>query len=261
MGNYESLRSTFNSAAEEYDAIRPGYPPALIEDVLALAATPKGGRALEIGCGTGQATLPFAQRGLQILCLDIGPDLLAIAAKKLQNYPQVRFKLKSFEQWPAQVGKFDLIYSATAFHWVPREIGYPKAALALKPGGALAVFANLHPHPYTGFPLEVQDIYARLFPNWQDPANQPSTEEEIAEQEAYIRATGLFSSVTVRTYAWSQTYSTADHLRLLSTYSDHINLEPDSRARLYEALAERIEQRYHGRVERPYLSVLYLAKK
>ena len=60
-------------------------------------------------------------------------------------------------------------YSATAFHWIPREIGYAKAAQALKPGGALAVFSNQHPRPYTGFFDEVEPIYRQIVPEWSDP--------------------------------------------------------------------------------------------
>jgi hypothetical protein len=65
----------------------------------------------------------------------------------------------------------------------------------------------------------------------------------------------------VRTYPWSVTYTTAEHLALLNTYSDHLALPEDRRLALLQAIADLIERRYGGKIERPYLSVLYLAQK
>ena len=56
------LRQTFNQAAERYDRARPTYPPALFDDLARLAGIGPGCRVLEIGCGTGQATVPLAER-------------------------------------------------------------------------------------------------------------------------------------------------------------------------------------------------------
>ncbi|RPJ40499.1 MAG: class I SAM-dependent methyltransferase [Chloroflexi bacterium] len=257
----DSLRSTFNSAADDYNRIRPGYPDQVFADIVSLSGIPQGGAVLEIGCGTGQATLPLARLGYPILCLDIGPNLLAIAAENLRAYPEVRFHNIAFEQWPVEAGHFDLVFSATAFHWIPPEIGYAKSALALKPGGALAVFSNQQPLPPIGFFDEVQPVYRRLVPEWKGPAEKISIEREIQAQVRTISDTQLFRSVIVRTYPWSQTYTTDEYLRLLSTYSDHIQLEDNRRRGLYQAIGDLIEQRYGGLVERPYLTVLYLSLK
>jgi len=255
------LRASFNQAAREYDAVRPGYPPELIEDVIRLSAIPQGGRILEIGCGTGKATLPFARRGYEMLCLDIGPDLLAVAAENLREFPKVRFQKTAFEDWPEQPEYFDLIIAATAFHWVPPETGYPKSARALKPGGSLAIFLNEHPRPSSGFFEEVNAVYRQVSPVMGRPAARPNTEEVIGQRQAEVLATGLFSSVTVRTYPWTATYSTRDYIRLLNTYSDHLTLDEDRRRTLYQGIASLIDERYGGKVEKEYLAVLYLAKK
>jgi SAM-dependent methyltransferase len=60
------LRETFAEAAELYDRARPGYSAALFSDLAELACIGPGCRVLEIGCGTGQATLPLAERGCEI---------------------------------------------------------------------------------------------------------------------------------------------------------------------------------------------------
>jgi SAM-dependent methyltransferase len=82
----EYLRTTFNNSAEWYDQVRPGYPEALIDDVIRLSAIPAGGQILEIGCGTGKATEMFASRRYAMLCLDIGVDLASAILQILRKY-------------------------------------------------------------------------------------------------------------------------------------------------------------------------------
>ncbi len=107
----------------------------------------------------------------------------------------------------------------------------------------------------------MQPVYRRLVPEWKGPAEKIGIEREIQAQVRTISDTQLFHSVIVRTYPWSQTYTTAEYLRLLSTYSDHIQLEENRRRGLYQAIGDLIERRYGGLVERPYLTVLYLSLK
>jgi protein-L-isoaspartate O-methyltransferase len=75
----ERRRSTFDEAAELYDRARPGYPAALFDDLVELAGIGPGSRVLEIGPGTGQATVPLAERGCRIVAVELGPQLAAVA--------------------------------------------------------------------------------------------------------------------------------------------------------------------------------------
>ncbi len=261
-GQNFALRSVFNEDAAAYDAIRPVYLPQLIEDVISFSQIPASGRILEVGCGTGQATLPFAQRGYAMLCVDIGEEMLIIARHKLKAFPQVSFWCGGFEDWPLEPGAFDLFISATAFHWIPREVGYPKAAAALKPNGTLAIFSNEHPRQGKFFE-EVQAVYARYHPSWRDgdPRKGPDTSEKIRELAGYMDSTHLFTPVTVRTYPWQQTYTTVEYLALLNTYSDNRAMEAGRRDGLFAGIADLIDQRFGGQVTKDYLAVLYLARK
>ena len=132
-------RESFNAIAEDYDAARPGYPDALVDDVVALSNLPDDGFILEVGCGTAQATLPFAQRGSRVTALDLGARMVALAREKLEPFPKVSVQQSSFEEFDAEAGSFDLVMAATAWHWVRPEVGYAKAARLLKPSGNLAI--------------------------------------------------------------------------------------------------------------------------
>ena len=56
------LRAGFDRAAEDYQRTRPVCPPELFDDLIELAGLRAGDRIVEIGCCTGQATVPLAER-------------------------------------------------------------------------------------------------------------------------------------------------------------------------------------------------------
>lgn len=256
-----AFRTSFDHVAEEYDAIRPGYPPALINDIVTMTALPVHARILEVGCGTGQATMPFAERGYQLTCLDLGGALLAIAQRKFAAYPQVHFHHVAFEDWISQPNMFDLVMSATAFHWVAPDIGYPKAADFLKDTGSLAIFSNEHRPPDPEFAADMYQLEQDIVPEWPDPRIGSDIEGAIAETTAMINTTQCFEPVIVKTYPWSQAYTTTEYLRLINTYSNYRSLVEDSRTRLFHGIADLLDRRYGGTITKDYLAVLYLARK
>jgi 16S rRNA A1518/A1519 N6-dimethyltransferase RsmA/KsgA/DIM1 with predicted DNA glycosylase/AP lyase activity len=76
-------RAIFDEDAELYDRMRPDYPDDLFDDLAALAGLQRGSRVLELGCGTGQATLPLARRGFAVTAIELGPRLAEVARRKL----------------------------------------------------------------------------------------------------------------------------------------------------------------------------------
>src|SRR5919199_6293135 len=98
--NNELLRTSFDEVALLYDQVRPGYPERLFDDVVALSGIPPQGRILEIGCGTGQATLPFARRGYQIQCVELGASMAAGSSPKPVGYSGVGFLGGALEGLP-----------------------------------------------------------------------------------------------------------------------------------------------------------------
>ena len=112
----KNIRSTFNQAALDYDKARPGYPDELIKDVLSLSGIPPKGRIIEVGCGTGQATLPLAELGYSLDCLDIGKDLVALAKEKCRTFPKVSFQVISFEDYSGKKEDYDLLIFDRSFH-------------------------------------------------------------------------------------------------------------------------------------------------
>ena len=260
-----SLRATFDEQAQLYDQARPGYPPQVFEDILGFSQIAPGGRILEIGCGTGKATLPFAQRGYHILCIELGANLAAVARRNLAPYPGVRVYTGAFEEWAVEPEAFDLAISATAFHWIDPAVRYHKAAQALRTDGTLALFWNQHVYSDAGaeFFAAAQQVYRREAPMLakEDVEPIPRAEQVPEPVKSEIEATNLFGPVTVRRYPWEESYDSASYIGLLNTYSGHLALDPDTRQRLFEGLAELIDSRFGGRITKGYLTILYLARR
>ena len=248
------LKSTFNSAAYLYEEMRPGYPAELIQDIVDLSEIPDQGNILEIGCGTGQATRSFAIRGYQMLCLDRGANLIEVAEQRFEKFSNISFVQSTFEDWRAD-RVFDIVISATAFHWIKPKVRYIRVRDALKSRGSLAVFSNRHVRKSEGFFAEVQKIYEKYY--------QPSKSRKMTPDESECPEPGIdaFSDPIWRKYPWSQTYTAEDYIRLLGTYSDHIALPEDNRERLFEGISNLINTRYEGTITKYYEAVLDFRKK
>jgi SAM-dependent methyltransferase len=260
----DRLRTTFDEAASLYDEVRPGYPEDLFDDTVSLSGIPAGGRILEIGCGTGQATVPLARRGYRIQCIELGENMAAVACRNLERYPNAEVRTGAFEESFLQEGEFDLAVSATAFHWLDPAVAYPKTARALRDGGSLALFWNVHVHSDAseGFFEAAQRIYEREAREiWDHKYEGPPRSDEVPDRTGEIESSGLFEAVTRRNYRWDKTYAAEGYLRVLNTYSGHRSLGDASRQRLYRGIADLIDNRFDGRIVKGYLTTLYVARR
>ena len=124
----------------------------------------------EIGGGTGKATALLARWGFSILCIEPGKNLAAVAARKLKDFSHVAFETVTFEDWQERPNEFDLVMSAQAFHWVPKEIGYAKAASVLKENGYLALFWNMYLDPKGEIYSDLSQVYQECAPELTGPS-------------------------------------------------------------------------------------------
>jgi SAM-dependent methyltransferase len=255
------LRVTFDEDAERYDRARPGYPPAVFDDLAELAGIGPGCRVLEIGCGTGQATVPLAERGCEIVAVELGAELAAVARRNLARFPAVQVVTAAFESWPLPPEPFDVVFSATAFHWIDPAVRVVKSADALRPGGTLATIDTNHVAGGTEqFFVDAQGCYER----W-DPATPPGMRlldpESIPMDAGEIVRSGRFEPPQFRRHAVDLRYTTASYIDVLLTYSGHRALEPAARCGLLDCISGLIDDRYGGQIVKRYLSELRVARR
>jgi SAM-dependent methyltransferase len=256
----EQLRQTFDRAARRYDRVRPGYPEALFDDLIALAGLAPGDRLLEVGCATGLATRPLARRGFRITCVELGADLAAVARRNLAGLG-VQVVRGQFEEWqPGE--RFSLVYAATAWHWIDPGVRYRRAWQALHPGGHLAFWAAQHVFPEDGDPFfaEIQDIYDEIGEGLPPGSGQPRP-GELPDDRAEIEASGLFAVIAVRQYDWERVYPAEEYIELLSTFSGHLAMADWKRNRLYGEIRRRLALRRDHSVRRHWGAVLQVARR
>jgi SAM-dependent methyltransferase len=257
------LSRTFDEDAELYDRARPGYPEELYDDLAELAGARAGSRVLEVGCGTGQATVPLAGRGCRITAVEAGPRMAAVARRNLAGAAAVQVVTAEFESWPLPVEPFDAVVSATAFHWIDPAVRMTRAADALRPGGALAVVRGQHVRGGSEeFFTEVQRCYERFDPD-TPPGLRPPAAAEIrgSDHAEEVARSGRFGPTVFRRYEQDLSYTTAEYLELLRTYSGHRALPGAARDGLLGCVAGLIDGRYGGRVTKRSLIELAVSQR
>lgn len=229
--NQKSRAVIFGDEAAAYDRYRPRYPAASIDHVLGLTDV---GSAVEVGAGTGIATADLARPGVEVLCLEPSAEMAGILRSR--NLVGVRIEVTTFEDWEGQDDSVDLIYAAQAWHWVDPDTSYDKARRVLRPGGALALMWNVPLDRYEQF----RPVYEELAPSVLAENDGRIQKRDGGGWELELRSGG-FDDVHVAVFDWAQELNADEFCDLHATYSDHMMLPHDQRARLLDALHEAVE--------------------
>jgi len=255
------LAATFDQAAHLYQRARPDYPPELYEHLLSVVSPAPGARFLEVGCASGKATLPLAQRGFRITCLEPGPALAQAARVNMANL-DVEVIVDRFEDWDPAGQRYALVYAATAWHWVDPTVGYRKAAELLEPHAFLALWGAGHVIPYNGDPFfeEIQEIYDEIGEPLPDGSVIPRP-QDLPDDRQEIEASGMFEVIDIRQYDWETVYDADGYLELLNTFSGHIAMQQWQRDRLYGEIRRRLADRPDGQLRRHWGGVLHIARR
>jgi SAM-dependent methyltransferase len=253
-------RLVFGEVAEQYDRVRPGYPESLVDEVVASLSLQRGDAVLEVGCGTGKATVSFAARGLRVVAIEPDENMAAVARRNCTGF-DVDVVAASFEDFLDTDRSFALVLSAQAWHWVQPGLRVTKAHELLRDRGALALCWNRPDWPDTEVSRALDAAYERSAPGLgaRTPGRSPQDVGRKACTDE-LEASSLFGALAFTEHPWSTSYDTKTYLELLATQSDHRMLDPATRDRLFEAVAAVVDDS-GGAITVSYVADLYVAPR
>jgi trans-aconitate methyltransferase len=268
---------SFDDAASSYDRFRPRYPHQLYDDVASTASIDEDSRILEVGCGPGVATEGMMARGWSVLAVEPGAQLARMASDKFDD-ARFAVEVSTFDDWDPRGRRFDLVFSAAAYHWVAPALRWVKAADVLDEGGVIALAGNkaLASGSFHDFTEATRGL--RYEYGVDDERDSPTEDElrEIVEttghdvgalweamspQGSDVVAGDLFEEPHVYLYPWSTSYSTLEALGLTATYSRYLVMDQARRSALFARLASIIDDSYGGVLTRDYACVLAMAER
>jgi SAM-dependent methyltransferase len=246
----------YGENAELYDRVRPHYPDALIDEVVALVGG--AGRAVDAATGTAKAAVALAARGLTGVAVDLDPLMAAVAERNLARSPGWRVAVAAFEEWGPEPGEapFDLVVSAHAWHWFRPLAAFTKANELLRPGGWLALWWNGPEDFDSPARRAITSAYATHAP-------------EIVHRgiAGYPRPDGLrapagtgFGVPLLSEHRWTAAYTAQHWVDLARTAADHREL-PAARREAVLAASARIIEEHGGIYEHPYVCGLWAARR
>ena len=263
INNEESgrRRESFDLVADYYNLYRSPYPQQVVDTVIAVSHLHYGSRVLEIGCGTGQLSVPLAQHGIDLLAIELGPHLAALARRNLKQFPNVHVEASSFEAWPLPSQQFDAVVSASAFHWLDPAVRFSKSAEALHPGGFLTILHVHHVRGGTpGFFADTQPYYMK----WglsEDLSFQPPPPDNVPTLYPELDQLPEFRPVERHHCEIPMRHSTASYVGWLHTDSLVNSLDDQARRGFLQDIERLIASKYNGEVVRNFVYAVIVAQR
>jgi SAM-dependent methyltransferase len=234
---------SFGEDALLYDRARPGYPDAMIDELVRDAP-----RAIvDVGCGTGISTRAFSSRGLKVLGVEPDERMAAVATGH-----GLEVEIGSFEEWDPAGRSFDLLVCGQSWHWVDPAVGPAKAADILVPFGKVALFWNQGTQD-PALSDALHRAYDEIAPGMEENSIvlRDLGRERAEEAAVEFDASGRFTLSKIRSYSWTMQYDKDEWLDNLLTHSDHRTMDSTKRMELFHAIAEVIAH-FGGFVEMNY---------
>ncbi|HWQ10330.1 MAG TPA: hypothetical protein VN436_14515, partial [Holophaga sp.] len=153
--------------------------------------------------------------------------------------------------------------AATSFHWLEQGPALDKAVSLLRPGGWWAMWWNVFGDP--DHPDAFQAAATSLFSllpasrSWQPGGSRPFSLDADARL-AQMRTAG-FIDTRSHVMRWTLSMDTAHVLGLAATFSQVSQAEPHQRQRFLEQLGGLVDRQFGGRVERRFLTALYVGRR
>lgn len=155
---------SFDAWAPDYDRYRPGYPQALFDHIAAKLMLPSQPHVVDLGAGTGRASLAMAERGWQVTAVEPGgPMLDVLRARAADARLSVRTTQARAEKTGLGTASADLVTAAQAFHWFDRPRAVAEMTRILRPAGGVALVWNVRDETRSAFVADYHELLHAWF--------------------------------------------------------------------------------------------------
>ena len=193
--------------ATYYARHQRGYPPEVLDALAAAFRLGADDTVVDLGCGTGQLSLPLADRVAAVIGVDPEPDMLAIARRAAleQGIGNATWVLGSDRDVPALsrlVGERTVgaLTVAVAIHFMDRDALFAAARSLLRPGGGIAVVTNGEPlwTQDTEWSLALRECLERMLGHSVTGRCQTDEDGRRRNREALVRTGYRYEETSVR---------------------------------------------------------------
>ncbi len=257
--------ANFDSEPELYQSIRPTYPELLFDALF--DTLPPSPNVIEVGPGTGQATLPMLQRGANITAVELGAGLTHVLERRAAELTEpgtgeLGVVIGDFEAVDLPLNSADAVVSATAYHWISAAGKVGRPAQLLGPNGVLAVIdTNQITDPADQGYFDNHKLNEIYNSYGQGRTKIPPTEHELVPAIADVmRADTRCRDVTVTAVRRDETYTCEQYDKLLRTFSGPQSLTEPDRTTMIDALCAIARDEFGGSVTRPLVFTLTTAR-
>lgn len=257
---------SFEKDSVNYNNARPGYPKELYEDIMKFSNILKEDRILEIGAGSGIATIELAKFSSNIVVLEPGEGLINIAKSNLSEYKNIEYICDIFENCDFKEKSFDKIISATAFHWLDKETKFMNSHRYLKDNGYLILFWNSFCVKDNDLTKEINKLHSEYVYNTNYVEDETNTNvnvkvlEKIIKREKEMLDNDYFYILHLQRYMIDYIYNSQSYIELLNTFPDVVKLDSKVKEKFFDKIEKSII-RNGGKIKIPVQTSLYILKK
>lgn len=254
----------FGEVAEIYHRVRPGYPESLYDWILETSEVDVDQLLIDVGCGTGKASVSFLERGFKVLGIEPDPLMARIAIKELTSTGTFALHQSTLDEFKGRSSQAGLVYAGQSWHWMNPDTRFKCVASLLEPEGWLCVFWNRPEQTQQSFDQEMDAVYDDLVPRFNDArfkVRLPGSKSVISgdNPKDEFDESGLFGHVHTFEESWEQTIRTDEHVQNLLTQSDHRMLEEGLRTEVLQRVA-RVIDASGGSYQQLFTTHAYAAK-
>ena len=257
------FNASFDVFAETYHSVRPGYPAELYADIKRLCDLDSASRLLEVGAGSGIATVELAKFGSKIVAIEPGSHLTAIARKQTEGLENVEILEQTFESFESS-DRFDAFLAFTSFHWLKGEDKYQKILQLLADAGNLVLVWNYFFQTDSPVTAAVNRVYHELLPDvYPGQMDVRKVNKEVfsvlTRREQRVTQNPLFYPAFMRRYLVEYNYNAETYPKFLNTFPKIVLVDEAKRLRFLKRISEVVAD--HGKISVPVFTSLIICKR